>query len=115
MTAQPQAGQQMNFAALHANGTGPFIITEHQAGVRTIFKKNPHWWGKPENNFDEVIFTTISNDATRVAALLSGDVDWADPSRCRISRASMRAVSPRFCKGRSCAPSSSASISIGRS
>ena len=79
MTAQPQAGQQMNFAALHANGTGPFIITEHQAGVRTLFKKNPNWWGKPENNFDEVIFTTISNDATRVAALLSGDVDWADP------------------------------------
>ena len=26
-----------------------------------------------------MIFTTISNDATRVAALLSGDVDWADP------------------------------------
>ena len=79
MTAQPQAGQQMNYAALHANGTGPFIITEHQAGVRTVFKPNPKWWGKPEHNFDEVIFTTISNDATRVAALLSGDVDWADP------------------------------------
>jgi peptide/nickel transport system substrate-binding protein len=79
LTAQPQAGQQMNYAALHANGTGPFIITEHQAGVRTIFKRNPNWWGKLESNFDEVIFTTISNDATRVAALLSGDVDWADP------------------------------------
>lgn len=79
MTAQPQAGQQMSYAALHANGTGPFIITEHQAGVRTLFKRNPNWWGKPENNFDDVIFTTISNDATRVAALLSGDVDWADP------------------------------------
>jgi peptide/nickel transport system substrate-binding protein len=76
---QPQAGQQMSHAALHANGTGPFIITEHQAGVKTVFKPNPKWWGKPEHNFDEVIFTTISNDATRVAALLSGDVDWADP------------------------------------
>lgn len=79
LTAQPQAGQQMNYAALHANGTGPFIITEHQAGVRTVLKPNPNWWGKPEHNFDEVIFSTISNDATRVAALLSGDVDWADP------------------------------------
>jgi peptide/nickel transport system substrate-binding protein len=76
---QPGAGQQMSYAALHANGTGPFIITEHQAGVRTVFKPNPKWWGKPEHNFDEVIFTTIANDATRVAALLSGDVDWADP------------------------------------
>src|SRR5437762_11285847 len=76
---QPAAGQQTSYAALHANGTGPFIITEHQAGVKTLFKPNPNWWGKPEHNFDEVIFTTISNDATRVAALLSGDVDWADP------------------------------------
>src|SRR3954447_17454469 len=76
---QPQAGQQMSYAALHANGTGPFIITEHQAGVKTVFKPNPNWWGKPEHNFEEVIFTTIANDATRVAALLSGDVDWADP------------------------------------
>ena len=76
---QPQAGQQMSHAALNANGTGPFTITSHQAGVKTTFKPNPNWWGKPEHNFDEVIFTTISNDATRVAALLSGDVDWADP------------------------------------
>ena len=76
---QPGAGQQMSHAALNANGTGPFIITSHQAGVKTTFKPNPKWWGKPEHNFDEVIFTTIANDATRVAALLSGDVDWIDP------------------------------------
>src|SRR5256714_518250 len=35
--------------------------------------------GEDRTADDEVIFTTISNDATRVAALLSGDVDWADP------------------------------------
>jgi peptide/nickel transport system substrate-binding protein len=76
---QPVSGQQMSYAALHTNGTGPFMITEHQAGVKTVFKKNPNWWGKPEHNIDDAIFTTISNDATRVAALLSGDVDWIDP------------------------------------
>jgi peptide/nickel transport system substrate-binding protein len=76
---QPTTGQQMSYAALNANGTGPFSITEHQAGVRTVFKPNPTWWGKPDHNFDEVVFTTIANDATRVAALLSGDVDWIDP------------------------------------
>src|SRR5882672_8111668 len=76
---QPGAGQQQSYAALHANGTGPFVIAEHQAGVKTVFKPNPNWWGKPEHNLDEVVFTTISNDATRVAALLSGDVDFADP------------------------------------
>src|SRR5215472_8186799 len=79
VTPQPQAGQQASYAALHANGTGPFIITDHQAGVKTVFKPNQNWWGKPEHNLDEVIFTTISNDATRVAALISGDVDFADP------------------------------------
>src|SRR5688500_13092344 len=53
---QPGAGQQMSHAALNANGTGPFMITSHQAGVRTTFKPNPNWWGKPEHNFEEVIF-----------------------------------------------------------
>jgi len=76
---QPASGQQAIYAALHANGTGPFVIAEHQAGVRTVFKPNPKWWDKPEHNFDEVILTPIGNDATRVAALLSGDVDWIDP------------------------------------
>ena len=76
---QPVSGQSMSYAALHTNGTGPFIIAEHQAGVRTVFRKNPNWWGKVEHNIDEAIFTTIGNDATRVAALLSGDVDWIDP------------------------------------
>ena len=76
---QPATGQQMNYAALHENGTGPFTVAEHQAGVRTLFRPYANWWGKPEHNFDEVIFTPITNDATRVAALLSGDVDWVDP------------------------------------
>ncbi len=78
---QPATGQQMNFAALNANGTGPFVIAEHQAGVKTVFKPNDAWWDKAnkKHNFDEVIFTTINNDATRVAALLSGEVDWIDP------------------------------------
>jgi peptide/nickel transport system substrate-binding protein len=78
-SVQPAAGQQMSHAALNTNGTGPFILTSHQAGVRTTYKKNPNWWGKVEHNIDEAIFTTIGNDATRVAALLSGDVDWIDP------------------------------------
>src|SRR3954463_14262750 len=76
---QPATGTQMSYAALHTNGTGPFIMTEHQAGVKTVFKKNPSWWGTVEHNIDEAIFTTIGNDATRVAALLSGDVDFVDP------------------------------------
>jgi peptide/nickel transport system substrate-binding protein len=65
--------------ALKANGTGPFIIVSHEPSVRTVFRPNPNWWGKKEHNLDEVVFQTIKSDATRVAALLSGDIDMMDP------------------------------------
>lgn len=75
----PASATTPSYASLNANGTGPFTIAEHQPGVRTVFRKNPNWWDKAEHNLDEVVFTTIANDATRVAALLSGEVDWIDP------------------------------------
>ena len=69
------------FTTLNANGTGPFSVVSHQPGVKTVLKANPGWWNaaKKDYNIDEVVFTPIANDATRVAALLSGEVDWADP------------------------------------
>lgn len=66
-------------AAFKANGTGPFVVDSHEPGVRTVFKPNPGWWGTPEHNLTEVIYTPIAADGTRVAALLSGDVDLIDP------------------------------------
>jgi peptide/nickel transport system substrate-binding protein len=75
----PASATTPSHAALNENGTGPFVLESHQAGVKTVFKKNPNWWGTVEHNLDEVVFTTIGNDATRVAALLSGEVDWMDP------------------------------------
>lgn len=68
-----------NFASTNANGTGPFRIKSRQAGVRTVFEPHAGWWGKPEHNLTEVIFTPIQADATRVAALLSGEVDMVYP------------------------------------
>ena len=67
------------YAVLNANGTGPFRIASHQIGVRTVFEKNPAWWGKVEHNLQQVIFTPITSAPTRVAALLSGEVDVIDP------------------------------------
>lgn len=75
----PAAATAPSFAALNANGTGPFRIESHQPGVKTVFKPNAGWWGKPEHNLTEVIFTPINSDATRVAALLSGEVDIIEP------------------------------------
>jgi peptide/nickel transport system substrate-binding protein len=66
-------------AAYKANGTGPFTIESHEPGVKTIFKASADWWGTVEHNLDGVVFTPIASDATRVAALLSGDVDLIEP------------------------------------
>ncbi|MHA7775481.1 ABC transporter substrate-binding protein [Roseibium sp. M-1] len=68
-----------NHAALHANGTGPFKITSHEAGVKTVYEKFDGWWDTPTHNLDTVEFTPIGSDATRVAALLSGEMDMVYP------------------------------------
>jgi peptide/nickel transport system substrate-binding protein len=63
------------YASRNANGTGPFMLKERQPDVRTVLVPNPDWWDKPEHNLTEVVFSRIANDATRVAALLSGEID----------------------------------------
>lgn len=68
-----------NTASFKANGTGPFRVRERQPNVRTVFTRNGSYWGKIEGNVTEVVFTPIGNDATRVAALLSGEVDVMEP------------------------------------
>jgi peptide/nickel transport system substrate-binding protein len=77
--AQVSSASSLNPFALKANGTGPFIIVSHEPGVKTVYKPNTAWWGKPEHNLTEVTFQTIKSDATRVAALLSGEIDMMDP------------------------------------
>lgn len=79
VTPTPVSATTPSYAALHENGTGPFIIESHQPGVKTVFKANPNWWRKPEHNLKEIVFTSIASDATRVAALLSGEVDVVEP------------------------------------
>ncbi len=68
-----------NAASFRANGTGPYRLRERQPNVRTTMVRNGNYWGKIEGNVQDVIFTPIGNDATRVAALLSGEVDVMEP------------------------------------
>ena len=68
-----------NTASFKTNGTGPFHVRERQPNVRTVFVRNPNYWGKVEGNVQEVIFTPIASPATRVAALLSGEIDVMEP------------------------------------
>ena len=68
-----------NAASFRANGTGPFRLRERQPNVKTSFVRNGNYWGKIEGNVLNVEYTPIGNDATRVAALLSGQVDVIEP------------------------------------
>jgi peptide/nickel transport system substrate-binding protein len=65
-----------SFATRNANGTGPFILKSREADVKTVLVPNPNWWDRPEHNITEANFFRIGNDATRIAALLSGQVDF---------------------------------------
>ena len=68
-----------NAASFRANGTGPYRVRERQPNVRTTFTRSGNYWAKIDGNVSEVIFTPISNDSTRVAALLSGEIDVMEP------------------------------------
>jgi peptide/nickel transport system substrate-binding protein len=72
--------QGASFASTHAGGTGPFIVTEREQGVRLKLKRFAGYWDKASpGNVDEIVFTPIKEPATRVAALLAGDVDFIAP------------------------------------
>ncbi|WP_127753882.1 ABC transporter substrate-binding protein [Devosia sp. 1566] len=68
-----------NFATTHANGTGPFILESYSPDVGTDMVVNENWWDEPRHNLTRIEFRPITSDATRVAALLSGELDMIAP------------------------------------
>ena len=68
-----------NTASFKANGTGPYRLRSREPSIRTTLQRNPSYWGKIEGNVQEVVFTPIGNPSTRVAALLSGEIDMMEP------------------------------------
>ena len=76
------AANEENFATFNVNGTGPFMLESRAPDEMTVMVKNPDWWGASEfpGNIDKIEYRPIGNAATRVAALLSGEVDFVlDP------------------------------------
>lgn len=79
--------REESHAGMNANGTGPYMLVSRQPAVKSVFKRNPNWWGKFEGNVQEILFTPIASDGTRLAALLSGELDLViDPSPRDIPR-----------------------------
>ncbi|MGZ5650550.1 MAG: ABC transporter substrate-binding protein [Usitatibacter sp.] len=67
------------YASRFANGTGPYTLVKRDPEVMTVLRKNPKWWGlaagRFEGNVDEIVYRPIKSDATRMAALITGEVD----------------------------------------
>ena len=75
------------FSHRNAMGTGQYMVKEWQPDQRLVLVKNPNYWGTAQSNATEIIYTPIKAEATRVAALLSGEVDFVlDPSPQDLAR-----------------------------
>jgi peptide/nickel transport system substrate-binding protein len=73
------------YTARNAMGTGPFTLVSRDPDVKSVFKKNPNWWGLKEKgyfdgNVDEIVYTPVKEGPTRMAALLANNLDFVlDP------------------------------------
>ena len=107
--------------ALNPMGTGAFKLVEWVRGDRLTLARNDSWWGG-KVSIPKLVFRQISNDATRVAALLSGEVDIAtelpvrdvkriqeNPSTKVVVLDGMRTVNFKFDTGRDKTPGISTS------
>lgn len=82
------------FSARNTNGTGPYKLASREVDVKTAFVENPDWWNKAnkEGNVTEIVYTPIKQNATRTAALLSGEVDFVlDPPAQDLGRIKQQA------------------------
>jgi len=79
------------YASRNANGTGPYVLVKREAEIATVLRRNPRWWGdaegRREGNVDEIVYRPIKSDATRMAALLTGEIDLVlDPPLQDLAR-----------------------------
>ena len=70
--------KEENFAVRNANGTGAFQLVSREPDVKTVMKRNDSYWGIGQfpMQITELTYIPIKADATRLAALLSGEVDF---------------------------------------
>ena len=81
--------REETFAARNANGTGPYMLKSREPDVKTVLVRNPNYSGgrKVTGNIQDIVFTPIKSDATRVAALLSDGVNFVqDPAPQDVAR-----------------------------
>ncbi|MCX7323354.1 MAG: ABC transporter substrate-binding protein [Hyphomicrobiales bacterium] len=75
LTPQNLKDKQESYTALNANGTGPYRLASRAPDSKTVLQRVPQYWGPLDGDITEVVWTPIASDPTRVAALLSGELD----------------------------------------
>jgi peptide/nickel transport system substrate-binding protein len=87
---QDYNAKQETYAVRNTNGTGPFMLAKYEPDTRAVLVANPQWWGRGGpgiGNLTEVQFTVIQSDATRLAALATGEADFViDPPFQDVAR-----------------------------
>src|SRR5258708_30650832 len=53
VNTQDFTNEKEAYTARNAMGTGPFTLVSPDPDVKSVFKKNPNWWGLKENRSEE--------------------------------------------------------------
>lgn len=69
---------------LHKNivGSGPYMLSDWEPGVRIVLTRNPHWWGRSDRfyqnayNPGRVIFRFVGNENLALEMLKRGEIDF---------------------------------------
>ncbi|HET6827329.1 MAG TPA: ABC transporter substrate-binding protein [Ramlibacter sp.] len=56
-------------------GTGPYKLKEFKPGVRSVVVRNENYWKPNKPYLDEIEYVGIGDEAARVNALLTGEID----------------------------------------
>ncbi|WP_417524893.1 ABC transporter substrate-binding protein [Marinovum sp.] len=78
VNVQDFEGGEITYATTNANGTGPYKLQSREPDVKTVMTINEDYWGRDQFPMEvtEIVYTPIQNASTRVAAMLSGEVDF---------------------------------------
>ena len=102
------------YSTRNAMGTGPYQLERFEPGIRVTLVKNSAWWDRFDGNVTRIVYTPIGNDSTRMAALLSGDIDFTHDTPPQDLPRLARESAPAFAWGRRPVSSSTASHAATR-
>lgn len=76
-------GGEITYATTNTNGTGAYKLVSREPDVKTVMERNDAYWGIDQfpMEISEIIYTPIQNPATRVAAMLSGEINFLQDMR----------------------------------